>query len=113
MAQWGLVVKWAPAVPEDLWVLEVLILLGQTKWDLEHQWQDQEDQEGQEDLEDQADLEGLEVHLDQVGLAETWVQVVQGGQWEDQWGQTVPIMDPMDLDMAPMVPCLWDPWVDQ
>ena len=87
MAQWGLVVKWAPAVLEDLWVLEVLILLGQTKWDLEHQWQDQEDQEGQEDLEDQADLEGLEVHLDQVGLEETWVQVVQGGQWEDQWDQ--------------------------
>jgi len=68
MAPWGLVVKWAPAVPEDLWVLEVLILLGQTKWDLEHQWQDQEDQEGQEDLEDQVDQ---------------WDQV---GQWEGREG---------------------------
>jgi len=42
------------------------------RWDLAHQWQDQEDQEG------------LEVHLDQVDQVETWGQ---GGQWEGRWDQ--------------------------
>lgn len=66
---WAQVVRW---VPEDL---EDPIHLGPTRWDLAHQWQDQEDQEG------------LEVLLDQVVLVETWGQVGQGGQWEGRWDQ--------------------------
>jgi len=72
MAPWGQVVRW---VQEDLEDLEDPIHLDPTRWDLAHQWQGQEDQEG------------LEVRLDQVGLVETWGQVGQGGQWEDRWDQ--------------------------
>merc|ERR1719295_83568 len=71
-APWGQVVRW---VQEDLEDLEDPIHLDPTRWDLAHQWLDQEDQEG------------LEVLLDQVGQVETWGQVGQGGQWEDRWDQ--------------------------
>ena len=57
------------------WGLEDPIHLAPTRWDLAHQWQDQEDQED------------LEVRLDQVGLVETWGQVGQGVQWEGRWDQ--------------------------
>ena len=72
MDPWGQGVRWVLGDLEDL---EDRIHLDPTRWDLAHQWQDQEDQEG------------LEVRLDQVGLVETWGQVVQGGQWEDRWDQ--------------------------
>ena len=97
----------------DLWVWVVT-------WDQAGQWVDIW---GLVDPWDQEDLWGPMVQWEwgQMGRWEdTWgqmdlwvVQWDQMGQWEDQWGQTVPIMDPMDLDMAPMVPCLWDPWVGQ
>ena len=75
MAPWGQVVRWVLGGLEDLedpWGPEDPIHLGPTRWDLAHQWQDQEDQEG------------LEVHLDQVDQVETWGQ---GGQWEGRWDQ--------------------------
>ena len=78
MAPWGQVVRWVLGGLEDLedpWDPEDPIHLGPTRWDLAHQWQDQEDQEG------------LEVRLDQVGLVGTWGQVGQGVQWEVRWDQ--------------------------
>ena len=97
----------------DLWVWVAT-------WDQADQWVDIW---GLVDPWDQEDLWGPMVQWEwgQMGRWEdTWGQmdlwVVQWdlmGQWEDQWGQMVPIMDPMDPDMALMVPCLWDPWVGQ
>jgi len=97
----------------DLWVWVAT-------WDQGGQWVDIWDLV---DPWDQEDLWGPMVQWEwgQMGRWEdTWVRmdlwVVQWdqmGQWEDLWGQMVPIMDPMDLDMALMVPCLWGPWAGQ